>query len=92
MKRKTVFICFLLLFFASKVAVPAEIELRPKIACLPFIARNIEASPFAEGISSTLLDNIAKRGYFEVLERKKIESLLELEGLKFESLTQEALF
>ena len=92
MKRKTVFICFLLLFFASKVAVPAEIELRSKIACLPFIARNIEASPFVEGISSMLLDNIAKRGYFEVLERKKIEGLLELEGLKFESLTQEALF
>jgi len=93
MNRKIfLLIGFLLGFGVSMPAYAQDIhQLRPKVACIPFIARNIEAAPFAEGISSMLLYSVAKQGYFEVLERKKVEGALDLEGLKFENLSQQGL-
>lgn len=81
----------LLLLLWSTTAGAQGLSLKPKLACFPFTARNLEAAPFTESISSMLLNSVERTGYFEVLERRKIEGVLELAGLKFETLSHDAL-
>ena len=80
---------FGLLFFNVMPAHPLDVNLRQKLAVFPFIARNMEAMTLTESLSSLLLNNIDRAGYFEILERKKIENIIELEGLRLESLSKE---
>jgi fibronectin type 3 domain-containing protein/TolB-like protein len=65
---------------------------KQKLAILPFTAKNIEAITLTESLSSLLLSNIDRAGHFEILERKKIEIIIEVEGLWFESMTKEDIF
>jgi fibronectin type 3 domain-containing protein/TolB-like protein len=65
---------------------------RQKLAVLPFIAKNMDALTHIESLSSLLVANIDRRGYFEIFERKKTEQLLELEGVRIEELTREEIF
>ncbi|HPX60816.1 MAG TPA: hypothetical protein PLN25_03480 [Deltaproteobacteria bacterium] len=76
----------------SAVAAYADVSgFRPKIACVPFMATSLQAMAFTESISVTMLNNIDRSNAFEVVERKKTEHYLEMEGLRLDNLTQDGL-
>ena len=59
---------------------------KPRLGCIPFAATSLQAMAFTEDISSSLLSSIDRSRYFEIVERKKIEQFLELEGLRLDNL------
>ncbi|TAN44627.1 MAG: hypothetical protein EPN22_06000 [Nitrospirae bacterium] len=82
------------LFAALFVAAPVcgmDAGMKQKLAVLPFIPKNMEAMTVTESLSSLLLSNLDRTGHFEIIERKKIEGMIELEGLRFEHLTRDDL-
>jgi fibronectin type 3 domain-containing protein/TolB-like protein len=66
-----------------------EANFRPRLGCVPFLATSLQAMAFTENISAALLDSIDRSSFFEVVERRKIEQILELEGLRLDNLSQE---
>lgn len=62
---------------------------RPRLGCVPFLATSLQAMAFTENISASLLDSIDRSSFFEAVERRKIEQILELEGLRLDNLSQE---
>lgn len=64
---------------------------RPRLGCVPFMATSLQAMAFTEDISSSLLNSLDRSRYFEIVERKKIEQFLELEGLRLDNLDQESI-
>ncbi len=64
---------------------------RPRLGCIPFAATTLQAMAFTEDISSSLLSSIDRSRYFEIVERKKIEQYLELEGLRLDNLNHESI-
>ncbi|MDO9289674.1 MAG: fibronectin type III domain-containing protein, partial [Thermodesulfovibrionales bacterium] len=82
--------CLLVLLLLTVVAAsPLDAGLKQKLAVFPFIAKNMEAMTLTESLSSLLLNSIDRAGYFEILERKKVENIIELEGLRLKSLSKE---
>lgn len=59
---------------------------RPKIAILLFLPQNMEAISLMDAIPTLLTNSVAKTDYFEILERKKIEKAIELEGYKLNTI------
>jgi fibronectin type 3 domain-containing protein len=53
------------------------------------MATSLQAMAFTEDISSTLINSIDRSRFFEIVERKKIEQFLELEGLRLDNLDHE---
>jgi len=93
MRRKLLLYCLTILFLAAVSNVYAtDITARQKLAVFPFTAKNIEAMTHTESLSSLILSNIDRAGYFEIFERKKTENIIELEGIRLESLTKEDIF
>lgn len=68
-----------------------ETNFRPKLGCIPFLATSIQAMAFTENLSSSLLNSIDRSRYFEIVERKKIEQFLELEGLRLDNLNNDSI-
>ncbi|HIJ96214.1 MAG TPA: hypothetical protein HPP94_10870 [Desulfuromonadales bacterium] len=66
-----------------------ESSFRPRLGCIPFMAGSLQAMAFTEDISSSLLNSIDRSRYFEVVERKKIEQFIELEGMRLDNLDHE---
>lgn len=62
---------------------------RPRLGCVPFLATSLQAMAFTENISASLLDSIDRGSFFEAVERRKIEQILELEGLRLDNLSRE---
>lgn len=75
---------FLLIFVGTAFAEGSGFK--PRIGCVPFMATSLQAMAFTEDISSSLRNNIDRSKYFEIVERKKIEQVLELEGLRLDNL------
>lgn len=74
------------------VAVFAESHsLKPKLGSVPLLAGNIEAMAFTEYISSLLLNELERTGSFEVTERKRLESVMDIEGVRTDSLNPDKL-
>ena len=48
---------------------------RPRIAFIPFTPQNLEVTRLMERIPTVLMTEIEKTGYFEVMEKKKIERI-----------------
>jgi uncharacterized protein len=92
MIRKTPIILILIFFLIDCSAFAVDLNMKPKLAFAPFIAINVEALAFAENLSSLLYNSIDRTGYFEIMERRKIESSIEQEGLKNNNLTQNDLY
>lgn len=90
MLTRIVFILFTALLFAAPVF-GMDAGMKQKLAVLPFIPKNMEAMTVTESLSSLLLSNLDRTGHFEIIERKKIEGIIELEGLRFEHLTRDDL-
>lgn len=57
-------------------------HIRKKLACFPFIPKSLRAIGDTENIMSTLLNDIDKSGLFELVERKKIENIMDLENMR----------
>jgi fibronectin type 3 domain-containing protein len=55
------------------------------------MATSLQAMAFTEDISSSLLNSIDRSRYFEIVERKKIEQFLELEGLRLDNLDHDSI-
>lgn len=91
MYKKTVGGCILIVWLAvfSVQAYTFEAGMRQKLAVLPFTAKNIEAMAITENLMSFLINNIDRSGYFEIFERKKIENIVEIAGLRLEGLSRE---
>jgi fibronectin type 3 domain-containing protein/TolB-like protein len=64
-----------------------ETSFKPRLGCVPFLATSLQAMAFTENISSSFLDSLDRHGYFETVERRKIEQVLEVEGLRLDNLT-----
>lgn len=80
------------MLLALTVRADAEVSgLKPRLGCVPFMATTLQAMAFTEDISSSLLNSIDRSRYFEIVERKKIEQFLELEGLRLDNLDQESI-
>ena len=65
----------------------AEQRLKSKLGCVPFVARTIEAMGFTEYLTTVLLNELERSGSFEVAERKRLESAMDLEGVRSDSLS-----
>ena len=77
-----------LLSFLCGFASADDSGFKPRLGCVPFAATTLQAMAFTEDISSSLLNSIDRSRYFEIVERKKIEHYLELEGLRLDNLDQ----
>ena len=76
---------FALIFtFTSSLSFAADVK--PKIAFFMFVALDMESMSLMDSIPSLLTMSISKSGYFEIIERKKIEKEVELEGFKLGSM------
>lgn len=75
----------------AQQAVAAEQRLKAKLGCVPFVASNIEAMAFTEYLTTVLLNELERSGGFEVAERKRLESAMDLEGIRSDVLGQDQL-
>jgi fibronectin type 3 domain-containing protein/TolB-like protein len=92
MLKKTVITSVVALMLLMAGALFAEeSSLRPRLGCVPFMATSLQAMAFTEDISSSLLNSIDRNRYFEIVERKKIEQFLELEGLRLDNLDHDSI-
>ena len=80
----------LLLTVAVSVSA-SEANFRLKLGCVPFLAANLQAMAFTENISASLLNSFDRSSLFEVVERRKMEQILELEDLRLDNLNQESI-
>lgn len=74
---------------ALTATVSAQDGLRPKLGCVPLVAKNIEAMAFTEYLTTLLLNELDRSGVFEIAERKRLEAMMDLEGVRSDSMTAE---
>ena len=63
-----------------------DANFRPKLGCVPFQATSLQAMAFTENISTSLLNYLDNSGFFDIVERKKIEQFSVLDGLSMDNL------
>ncbi len=68
-----------------------EHRLKSKLGCVPFVAGNIEAMAFTEYLTTVLLNELDRTGAFEVIERKRLEGAMDLEGIRSDLIGREQL-
>ncbi|MDD2499932.1 MAG: CsgG/HfaB family protein [Geobacter sp.] len=76
-----------LVCFQMHPAEASEQVLKSKLGCVPFVARTIEAMGATEYLTTVLLNELERSGSFEVAERKRLEAIMDLEGVRSDSLT-----
>lgn len=81
-----------LFFILPKPECFALIQAKQKLALFPFTAKNIDATVLTESTVALMQNFLDRTNAFEVIERKKIESFMELEGLMYGRQTQEDMF
>lgn len=62
-------------------------RLKAKLGCVPLVARTIEAMGTTEYLTTLLLNELERGGWFEVAERKRLEAALDQEGVRSDSLS-----
>lgn len=83
MNKKRILIVFVSLFFIFMLFSDGYAQhIRKKLACFPFIPKTLRAIGDTENIMSTLLNDIDRTGLFELVERKKIENIMDLENMR----------
>ncbi|BCG47312.1 hypothetical protein GEOBRER4_n2141 [Citrifermentans bremense] len=80
---------FVLLMGASALAM--DFKTKPKLAFYPLVAKSEEAISFTEAVSTQLFNNIERTDSFEIVERKKVESVLLQDAATIASMSQETL-
>jgi fibronectin type 3 domain-containing protein/TolB-like protein len=86
MRRLLCFISLLALLGSGNAF--AVDSMRPKLACFPLAAKSIDAMAYNENISAQLVNSIERTGFVELVERKKIEMVIEQQGLRLDTLDQ----
>lgn len=81
----------LILLATAVTARASEEHSRVRLGCVPFLATSLQAMAFTENISASLLNGIDRSCSLEVVERRKIEQVLELEGLRLDNLDQQGI-
>lgn len=84
-------ICICLVFVAALFLNPLTAEadiLKPKLAAIPFVAKNIEAMGVTEYLTSVLLNELERGGFVEVIERRRLEGGMDLEGIRGQNLSK----
>jgi TolB-like protein len=69
----------------------AEQRFRSRLGCVPFVATNMEAMAVTDFLTTMLLNELERSGGFEVTERKRLESVMDLEGIRSDALGREQL-
>jgi fibronectin type 3 domain-containing protein/TolB-like protein len=82
---------FLTLLVQVTAVTAAELPLKSRLGCVPFVAGNIEAMAFTEYFTTLLLNELESSGSFEVAERKRLEAAMDLEGLRSDALGRDQL-
>jgi len=59
--------------------------MRPKLAPFPLAAKSIDALAYNENISALLVNALDRYGFVELIERKKIEAVIEQYGLRLDT-------
>lgn len=85
-------VLFSIFFIWSGSCLASDMSISPKLGCFPIIAKNLEAMSFAENLTSLLSSNLDRAGFFEIAERRKLESTIEFEGLRINTLSKEDLY
>ncbi len=80
-----------ILLIQGRTANAGEQRLKSKLGCVPFVAGNIEAMAFTEYLTTVLLNELDRTGAFEVIERKRLEGAMELEGIRSDLIGREQL-
>lgn len=80
------------LLLAATPTQRASSDIKPRIAFLPFVPESIEATSLMDTIPTLLTMAVSKTGYFEIVEKKKVERGLELEGYRVSSVKMDELF
>lgn len=68
-----------------------EQRFRSRLGCVPFVATNMEAMAVTDFLTTMLLNELERSGGFEVIERKRLESVMDLEGIRSDALGREQL-
>ena len=84
MPRSCLSLCFMFILWAN-TAYSLD-TVRPKVACFPLAAKSIDAMAYNEVISSKLVNAIDRPEMVELVERKKIEAIIEQHGLRLDTL------
>lgn len=69
----------------------SEQRFRSRLGCVPFVATNMEAMAVTDFFTTMLLNELERSGGFEVIERKRLESVMDLEGIRSDALGREQL-
>ncbi len=91
MAVRILYAAMLLLLGIAGTASAQVANFKPRLGCIPFMATSLQAMAFTENISSSLLDSIDKTGHFEVVERKKVEHFIEIEGQRLDNLNHDGI-
>jgi TolB-like protein len=86
MRRHLIIMCIVVAGWLQ--AAHAAEPIRPKLACFPLAAKTIDAMAYNEQISSLLLSALDRCGAVQLVERKKIEAVIEQHGLRLDSADQ----
>jgi len=81
----------IMLFMQVELASATTHQLKSRLGCVPFVARSIEAMGFTEYLTTVLLNELERSGAFEVVERKRLESAMDMEGIRSDVLGQNQL-
>jgi fibronectin type 3 domain-containing protein/TolB-like protein len=65
---------------------------KPQLAIISFVPKNIEVTHLIETIPIVLITAIEQTGYFEIVEKKKTDSTIELLGHKITDMKADELF
>ena len=92
MQRRISTLCLLLILLMSTTAFAVDFKTKPKLAFYPLVAKSVDAIAFTESISTQLFNSIERTDFFEILERKKVESVLVQAGATLASMSQDSLY
>ena len=92
MPRKIFALSLFLLLLTSASAFALDFTTKPKLAFFPFLSQSVDAISFTEGISTQLFNNIERTDFFEIMERKQVESAIAQDGIPLAAMSKENLF
>jgi len=83
--------CLAAAVFPVQPGEATEQRFRSRLGCVPFVATNMEAMAVTDFLTTMLLNELERSGGFEVTERKRLESVMDLEGIRSDALGREQL-
>ena len=92
MHRRFAALCLLFVLLMSTTALAVDFKIKPKLAFYPLVAKSVEAISFTESVSTRLFNNMERADFFEIVERKKVESALVQDAATVTSMSQDALY